>query len=99
DCDRARHRLVLVAAGDVSSSVVPQLSTLAASHDIITLGMVADEARQKRHDKRTTFVRVADVTAAPGSAVDVPPSAGELRIVGTPADRAAAVTRVGEVAA
>jgi aminodeoxyfutalosine synthase len=76
-----------------------ELSTLAASHDIITLGMIADEARQNRHGKRTTFVRVANVKADPGAGVTRPPAAGELRIVGTPADRPAAVARVREVAA
>ena len=42
------------------------LSSLAASHDIISLGIAADEARRARHGTRTTFVRVADVDAAPG---------------------------------
>ena len=83
-----------------------ELSALAASHDIIALGMIADEARQKRHGKRTTFLRVANVKVelggAPGDHVDEvtrPPAAGEVRIVGTPADRAAAIARVREVAA
>jgi aminodeoxyfutalosine synthase len=83
-----------------------ELSALAASHDIIALGMIADEARRKRHGKRTTFVRVANVKVelggAPGDHVDDvtrPPAAGEVRIVGTPADRAAAIARVREVAA
>src|SRR5262249_37384371 len=107
DRDRRGHRLVLIAACVVSSSFVPvsmavseqELSTLAASHDIITLGMIADEARQARHGKRTTFVRVADVKAEPGADATRPPAAGEVRIVGTPADREAAIARVTEVAA
>ena len=76
-----------------------ELSTLAASHDIIAIGMLADDARRQRHGRRTTFVRVADVAAASGAAVVFPPAAGELRIVGTPETRAAAIARVGEVAA
>ena len=76
-----------------------ELTTLAASHDIISLGVLADEARRRRHGTTTTFVRVATVTAEPGAPVAHPPSAGELRIVGAPASRTAAVERVREVAA
>lgn len=76
-----------------------ELVSLAASHDIISLGMLADEARRARHGTRTTFVRVADVRAEAGAAVAPPPGAGEIRIVGTPASRAAAVARVTEVVA
>ena len=75
------------------------LAALAASHDIIDLGMRADEECRRRHDSRTTFVRVGVVGAEPGGVVRVPPAAGELRIDGTPGSRAAAVSRVGEVAA
>jgi aminodeoxyfutalosine synthase len=76
-----------------------ELTSLAASHDIISLGMLADEARRRRHGTRTTFVRVADVTFADGAAPAPPPLAGEIRITGTPASRAAAVARVAQVAA
>ncbi len=76
-----------------------ELTTLVASHDIITLGMHADEARRARHDGRATFVRVAEVTAEPGGAVHVPDAAREIRITGTPSSRAAAVARVREVVA
>ncbi len=40
-----------------------ELSSLATSHDIIAIGVSADEARRRRHGARTTFVRVADVDA------------------------------------
>jgi 2-iminoacetate synthase ThiH len=73
------------------------LSALAATHDIVRLGMMADEARRARHGARTTFVRVADVDADPGAPVVVPPAAGEVRIVGVPASRSSALARVGEV--
>lgn len=76
-----------------------ELSTLAASYDIITLGVKADEVRRARHGTRTTFVRVADVPCTPGAALDVPAAAGEVRIVGRPESRAAALDRVREVAA
>ena len=76
-----------------------ELSTLAASHDIIAIGMLADDVRKQRHGLRTTFVRVSHVDATPGAAIAVAPAAGELRIDGTPATRAAALARVQEVAA
>src|SRR5262245_45793722 len=74
-----------------------ELASLAASHDIISLGMLADDVRRQRHGTRTTFVRVADVPIA--GEVNPPPRAGEVRIVGTPASRADAVARVSQVAA
>jgi len=76
-----------------------ELTTLASTHDIISLGAAADEVRRQRHGTRTTFVRVAVIDAAPGAPVDVPPAAGELRISGVPASRAAACQRVLEVVA
>jgi aminodeoxyfutalosine synthase len=79
--------------------VSPQeLSSLARSHDIITMGMAADEVRRGRHGARTTFVRVADVNADIGADMSWPAATGEIRIVGAPASRAAAVERVREVA-
>jgi CofH/MqnC-like protein len=77
----------------------PDLASLASSHDIIAIGMMADEARRARHGAATTFVRVAEVGAEPGSSIDVLPAAGEVRIVGIPSDRQAAEARVREVAA
>jgi aminodeoxyfutalosine synthase len=75
-----------------------ELTTLASTHDIIQLGMAADDVRRQRHGLRTTFVRVADV-AIDGDAAPVwPPAAGEVRICGTPPSRAAAVARVRQVA-
>ena len=75
-----------------------ELSILATSFDIISIGMRADEARRQRHGARTTFVRVATTDAAPGAPVDVPRAAGELRIAGVPDSRKAALDRVAEVA-
>jgi hypothetical protein len=76
-----------------------ELATLAASYDIISLGMRADEARRRRHGARTTFVRVATVAADLGAPIEWPAAAGEIRIAGTPANRLAAVERVAAVAA
>ena len=60
--------------------------------------MRADEARRQRHGPRTTFVRVADVPADP-QAPPSWPARPQIRIVGTPSSRSAAVERVAEVAA
>ena len=75
-----------------------ELATLANTHDIINLGMLADGERRRRHGLRTTFVRVAIVGGDVGAPVDCPPAAGEIRIQGVPASRAAAVARIREVA-
>jgi aminodeoxyfutalosine synthase len=75
------------------------LTTLATTHDIISLGMLADGERCRRHGSRTTFVRVAKVSAAPHEPVTVPAGAGEVRIDGTPSGRSAAIERVREVVA
>ena len=74
-----------------------ELTSLNASHDIISIGILADEVRRARHGLRTTYVRVADVSADLDAPVAAPPAAGELRIVGVPASRAAAVDRVRRV--
>jgi aminodeoxyfutalosine synthase len=76
-----------------------ELTSLASSHDIIGIGMLADDLRRERHGAKTTFVRVATTSADVGAPVLCPPSAGELRIVGVPVSRAAAVERVRAVAA
>jgi aminodeoxyfutalosine synthase len=75
------------------------IAELATSHDIISLGMLADEVRRQRHGARTTFVRVAEVPADAAAAIAIPPAAGEARIVGAPAGRSAIVARVTRVAA
>lgn len=74
-----------------------ELTSLAASHDIISIGVRADEVRRVRHGTTTTFVRVADVAVDPGAPITVPPAAGEVRIVGVPKNRMAAADRVRRV--
>ena len=76
-----------------------EIGSLAGSYDIITIGMIADEVRRRLHGTRTTFLRVADVPVASDGATSWPPAAGEIRIVGTPLSRKAAVERVREVSA
>jgi 2-iminoacetate synthase ThiH len=75
-----------------------ELETLATGHDIITLGMLADEARRSLHGTETTYLRVALVSADPDGPIACPAGAGEIRIVGAPASVAAAVARVRAVA-
>ena len=60
--------------------------------------MLAEDVRRRRHGLRTTFVRVADVSADAGAPATAAPAAGEIRIVGVPASRAAAIERVKQVA-
>jgi aminodeoxyfutalosine synthase len=76
-----------------------EITSLAASHDIISIGMLADEVRRRRHGLRTTFLRVADVPVESGGGSIPSALAGEIRIVGAPASRAAASARVAEVVA
>ena len=76
-----------------------ELSSLAQTYDIISIGVLADELRRRLHGTKTTFVRVAMLASDVGAPMTWPAAAGELRIVGVPASRAAAVQRVGEVAA
>jgi 2-iminoacetate synthase ThiH len=55
---------------------------LASTYDIVSLGIVADDLRRVRHSTRTTFLRVAPVSAAAvrEGAVAWPPSAREVRL-------------------
>lgn len=76
-----------------------EIGSLAASHDIINIGMLADQVRRERHGTRTTFVRVASIAAEVGAPIAWPPAAREIRIDGLPASRQAAVERVGQVVA
>jgi aminodeoxyfutalosine synthase len=75
------------------------VASLAATSDIISLGMVADDSRRRRHGTRTTFVRVATVSVDAEGGPACPGSAGEVRIVGTPANRRAALDCVQRVSA
>ena len=56
-------------------------AALAATTDILALGMIADEARRRRHGSATTYVRVADVTLpVAGGPLHIPPAAREVRV-------------------
>jgi aminodeoxyfutalosine synthase len=72
-------------------------ASIAATYDIVRLGMMADDVRRRRHGVRTTFVRVATVPVTAGTP-SWPAAAGEVRIVGAPSTIRAAVERAAEVA-
>ena len=61
--------------------------------------MIADEVRRQRHGVATTFVRVATVPADLSAPLASTNAAGEIRIIGAPTSRGAAVDRVREVVA
>lgn len=73
-----------------------QVRELAESQDILTLGMLADEARRAGGSTAVTYVRVASVAIerAPG---EIPAAAREVRITGRPASLAAAVAAIDAV--
>jgi len=57
------------------------MAALAATTDILTLGMLADEARRRKHGAEATYVRVAEVgLPAAGGAPVIPPAAREVRV-------------------
>lgn len=65
------------------------------SYDLIAIGMMGDEARRRIHGTRTTFVRVCEVhTDAPPAVLPPSTTAGEFRIIGSPASVNAAVAAV-----
>jgi aminodeoxyfutalosine synthase len=77
------------------------VDALAAATDIVSLGMLADTARRRRHGARATFVRVAHVRVADAAAGSAawPAQAAEVRLEGPIDDVDEAVGAVGHVAA
>ncbi len=66
--------------------------------DIVSIGMMADDARRQRHGDSTTFVRVATLPLDDESVTEWPEAAKEVRLVGVPgADWDAVVARVRHV--
>ncbi|MCM3881441.1 MAG: hypothetical protein ND807_15135 [Vicinamibacterales bacterium] len=81
-----------VRAGDSLSEADSHV--LETCRDIISLGMLADTIRRGLHGTAVTYLRVFDLElSGVGSAV-VPPAAGEVRILETPASLDAAVAAV-----
>lgn len=71
-----------------------------SSHDLIAIGMMADDVRRRMHGPRTTFARVFEAHCeAPPPALPAGLAAGELRIAGRPASVEGAVASVRKVAA
>jgi hypothetical protein len=89
-----------VEAGEPLSEADSDL--LAATRDIVSLGMLATTVRRKLHGTATTFVRVLDLPP-PSEAWtgDVPEAAGEVRMFHTPETLSGAVdvvTKAREIA-
>jgi aminodeoxyfutalosine synthase len=81
-----------IAAGQALSP--DDIRELAATPDILPLGMLADALRRRLHGTRTTFVRVASARFDQSFTDAVEPAAGEVRILGAPQTLDVAVTTV-----
>lgn len=71
-----------------------EIRELASAPDILPLGMLADAARRRLHDTRVTFLRVAVCAFDKPFADAVPPTAGEIRITGSPEQLSVAIGAV-----
>jgi aminodeoxyfutalosine synthase len=81
-----------IAAGAALSA--DDIRELSGTPDILPLGMLADTLRRRLHGTRTTFLRVASCRFDQSFADAVPPSAGEIRILGSPDTLDIALTAV-----
>ena len=86
-----------IEAGETLSA--SEIHELAHTPDILSLGVLADGHRRRLHGTRVTFVRVAESPFDRAFSDGAPPSAGELRITGSPPNLAAAVSAVQAVRA
>lgn len=86
----------LVSGGRLSAS---EAAALLGERNLLTLGMLADEVRARRHGTSVTFVRVAQVPGDREPPSRIPESAGEVRILGAPATRERAIEIVKAVRA
>jgi len=79
--DRIEAVAARVAAG--AGLTDGDIDQLAATTDILTLGMLADDVRRRRHGATATYVRVQEVAIdAVGPDFRVQPSAHEVRVTG-----------------
>ena len=76
-----------------------QLRALLDEHDLVRIGLLADQARRRRHGTTATFVRVAEVPVGEVATATWPATAGEVRLVGVPASAETAVTAVAALVA
>ncbi len=67
--------------------------------DLVRIGMLADQARRRRHGTEVTFVRVADVALEEAHTAAWPATARELRLSGTPASADEAVSAAAALVA
>jgi len=81
-----------LAAGDRLTR--DEIEQLAATDDILSVGMLADEARRRALGTRVTFTRVATCAYDKPLAEAVPPAAREVRLTGTPPSLEIALTAV-----
>jgi aminodeoxyfutalosine synthase len=78
--DRLEGLIARLAAGGALSGA--DAEALSETTDILTLGMLGDEARRRRHGARTTYVRVAELRLpATGEPFVIPTAAREVRVV------------------
>jgi hypothetical protein len=69
----------------------------AASTDLVTVGMIATDARARVAGEEATFVRVAEVSVTATMPDGWPAEAGEVRLVGRPATAEAAIAKAWAV--
>ena len=86
------HYMDQIAAGQRLAPAAIQ--ELAATPDILPLGMLADSLRRRLHDTRATYVRVATCAFDASFTEAVPPAAREIRITGRPETLTIAVEAV-----
>lgn len=79
----------LAAGGTLAEA---EIRELAASPDVLPLGMLADTLKRTRHGARVTFLRVS--TGPLDGPLDVQPAAREVRLTGVPASMNAALQAV-----
>jgi aminodeoxyfutalosine synthase len=85
-------------AGEPLSSA--DADAIHSTPDVLALGMAADEVRRRRHGSTVTFVRVQVLSVdSVTDALALERAAGEIRLTGSLADFARAVTAVRHVAA
>jgi aminodeoxyfutalosine synthase len=84
--DRYHER---VSAGESLSP--DEIRDLAATPDILSIGMLADVVRRLRHGARTTFLRVAEGPFDREPFDGSEPAAREVRLTGSPPDLATAI--------
>jgi aminodeoxyfutalosine synthase len=71
-----------------------EIHELATTADILSLGMLADTLRRRLHDRRVTFLRVAELTLEQATGANIPAAAREVRLTGAAATMDDAVAAI-----